>query len=80
VYGFVRHSEPEFKVTMSQSTQPRKAAPLRAANRYDEGNRRAAEIILRDPQRYAALVEWAQRFLKRTALIDTSTQPRQGAA
>lgn len=73
---------------MSQSTQPRKAAPLRAARRFDEGNRRAAEIILRDPQRYEALVEWALRFRERIArsneapndIVWETDQPRHSAA
>jgi hypothetical protein len=56
------------------------AALLRAARRFDEANRRCAEIILADRHRYEGLpVLWAERFLARMNNHDRD-QPRQGAA
>jgi hypothetical protein len=44
----------------------RRPNALRLTEKYDAGNREAAEIILADPERYAGLpLEWARLWMER---------------
>jgi hypothetical protein len=56
-------------MTATRATKPKKASPRQVEEvraRHQRQNREAAELILRNRERYAGLpVEWAELWLKR---------------